>query len=104
MAEIVVNQAQNGGAVSAAAGDTVVLRLAENPTTGYRWQLDSATGLMLSADEFSSVSAAPGAGGERRLCFVAPAPGTFQIQASLRRAWEAGAAPQAQFRVTVQVR
>jgi inhibitor of cysteine peptidase len=104
MAEILVGEAQNGGTVSVAVGDAVVIRLPENPTTGYRWQVDAVTRLTLVADEFSSVSSAPGAGGERHLRFITPAPGSFHVQATLRRAWEVDAAPQAQFRVTVQVR
>jgi inhibitor of cysteine peptidase len=104
MAEILVRETQNGGTVGVAAGDTVAVRLPENPTTGYRWQVDALTGLTLVADEFSPRSPAPGAGGERELRFIAPATGVFHIQATLRRAWEVGAAPQAQFRVTIQVR
>jgi inhibitor of cysteine peptidase len=104
MAEIVVLEAQNGSTVAADVGDSLVVRLPENPTTGYRWQIDAATGLTLVADDSARASSAPGAGGERQLRFTAPAPGVFRVEASLRRAWERDTEPQARFQVVIQVR
>jgi inhibitor of cysteine peptidase len=104
MSEIVVSEAHNSGTVSVNVGDVVIIRLQENPTTGYRWQIDAAIGVTLTGDEFSGVSSAPGSGGERKLSFTAPASGTFHVQATLRRDWEQGVAPQARFAIAIQVR
>lgn len=103
MAEIFVNETQNGASLRVGVGDILVIDLRENPTTGYRWLIDEATGVTPVGDEFSAISLAPGAGGKRKLSFIAPTPGLFHIQASLCRSWEQAAAPQAQFRVTIQV-
>lgn len=104
MAEIIITEAQNGGTISINVGDVVIISLQENPTTGYRWQIDAATGVTLTSDEFFGVSLAPGGGGERKLSFTAPASGTFQVRAILRRGWEQGVAPQSQFRIVIKVR
>jgi inhibitor of cysteine peptidase len=104
MAEILVTQAQNGSNLGISAGDVVVVRLAENPTTGYRWQMDASPGLTLTGDQFSSSSTSAGAGGERIWRFASSASGIFRIEASLRRAWEADVPPQTRFQVTFQVR
>jgi inhibitor of cysteine peptidase len=84
-------------------GDAVVVRLPENPTTGYRWQFDAAVGLTVSGESFSPGSAAPGAAGERALRLVAAAPGTYLFTAALRRPWETGIPPQDTFSLSIEV-
>lgn len=103
MAEIAVNLGSSGGRVSASAGDFIVVRLSESPTTGHRWEVESSGGLELSNDSFSGSSGAPGAGGERVFRFAAVTPGLASIKATLRRAWETGIPGQRQFEVTVDV-
>lgn len=100
MAEIVLTQAHSGQKVEAKAGDVVVIRLAENPTTGYRWEV--AGGPVLSGDEFFPAGEAPGAGGERVLRFSLAGPGTTRFSAVLGRQWETEAPPQARFEVTIE--
>jgi len=103
MAEIVLTQTQSGIRVSAAPEDVIVIRLAEPPTTGYRWQVENAAGLVLTGDDFTVSSSAPGTGGERRFRFVVQQSGTARIVLSLRRPWETGPTPAARFEVTVEV-
>jgi inhibitor of cysteine peptidase len=75
-----------------ARDDEVVMRLAENPTTGYRWQLtqSGAGELELVEDRFvtGAAGAAPGAGGSRLVRFAGRKPGEVRIEAVLRRAWD----------------
>ena len=104
MAELVLTQTQSGIRVSAAPEDVIVIRLAEHPTTGYRWQVENAAGLGLTGDDFTVSASAPGTGGERAFRFAVQQSGTAQIALSLRRPWEAGTAPAARFEVTVEVR
>jgi len=77
--------------------DEVVVRLEENPTTGYRWELtQSGVGrLGLVQDEFvpGAGGDAPGAAGRRVLRFLALAPGNVQIHAVKKRAWQTDIAP-----------
>ncbi len=103
MAELVLTQTQSGMHVSAAPADVIVIRLAEHPTTGYRWQVENASGLVLTGDDFTVSSNAPGTGGERAFRFAVQQSGTARIALSLRRQWEAGTAPAARFEVTVEV-
>lgn len=74
-------------------GDEVVLRLEENPTTGYRWQIaqSGAGELGLVDDRFvpGAGDTAPGAGGHRIVRFVGRQPGEVRLEAVLRRSWEA---------------
>jgi predicted secreted protein len=76
-----------------ALGDGLVLRLAENPTTGYRWQLSQSGPGELSLVEERFVAgadgAAPGAGGHRLVRFIGRRSGEVRVQAVLRRSWEA---------------
>ena len=104
MAELVLTQTQSGTYVSAAPGDVIVIRLAEHPTTGYRWQVEHVAGLVPTGDDFTVSSRTPGTGGERTFRFTVQQSGTTRIALSLRRPWEASAAPAAHFEVTVEVR
>ena len=104
MAEIAITLGSSGSRVSASAGDFIVVRLSENPTTGHRWEVESAGGLELLNDSFMGSSGVPGAGGERVFRFAAVTPGLAGIKATLRRAWESGIPGQGQFEVTIEVR
>ena len=102
MAEIVVAQVQSGGRTSATVGDLVVLRLSENPTTGYRWEVRTSGGLTQVGDDFVAASNAPGAGGERHLRFLVQTPGLSHIDASLRRSWETERTPLNAFTLSIE--
>ena len=97
-----IDASQRGGRVRVAAGDLVQISLPENPSTGYRWELDRLpVGTHLVGDHVERRrQAAPGAAGLRVLTIRVHKGGT--LSACLRRAWEA-AAPVATFTVTVTV-
>jgi inhibitor of cysteine peptidase len=103
MAELILTQTQSGRRVSAAPADVIVIRLAERPTTGYRWQVENAAGLVQAGANFTASSSVPGTGGERTCRFAAQQSGTARIALSLRRPWEAGTAPVDRFEVTIEV-
>jgi inhibitor of cysteine peptidase len=105
MAEIVVGEGHNGGTISAKTGDRIVIRLPENPTTGFRWQAEPANleVLELQSDEFAqAASAAMGSGGVRILQYLARGAGNTSIALRLGRPWEANA-PRSQFTIGVAV-
>jgi inhibitor of cysteine peptidase len=85
------------------------VRLAENPTTGYRWELSqSGNGqLELLEDAFegagSNGTGAPGAAGYRRFRFIARQSGQVQLEASLRRSWEPPAAASRHWQLSVDI-
>lgn len=63
---IMIDQAQSGHSVDLPVGQVIELRLAENPTTGYRWVF-TAKGdptCVVVGDRFEGSAGPPGAGGE----------------------------------------
>jgi predicted secreted protein len=84
-----------------ARDEALTLRLAENPTTGFRWHVSQSGpgGLHLLDEQFVAGAGAPGAGGQRVLRFVGQRPGEVRLQAVLRRPWEPDAAAGAETRV-----
>ena len=104
MAQYTLVDSQDGTALSLYAGDVVVLRLAENPTTGYRWEIVSAKGFEVEADDFTvALGGALGHGGERALRFKATVAGTARIEAVLRRSWET-TVPLRRYSITADIR
>lgn len=85
MEVIELGAADDGRSVELRPGQVVVLRLPENPTTGYRWE--APAGLALLADSFEPGGAAAGAAGLRVLRFEAGA-GSYRFD--LRRPWGGG--------------
>jgi len=82
MDAVTLTEADSGRSLAVAPGTQVVLRLPENPTTGYRWQVPP--GVTVASDEFLAVGAdaGAGAGGERVLTLVAlatPLRVTFEL-------------------------
>jgi inhibitor of cysteine peptidase len=84
-----------------APGETLIIRLQENPTTGYRWTVESNAGMRLDDDSFSRTGTGVGGGGSRRLQWTAQAPGTHSITLLLRRPWEAADTAIGRFSLTV---
>ena len=98
-----VTKEHNGTTVELHVGDPLQIELAENPTTGYRWQLPlPATPLLeLQNDSFEVPTTACGAGGLRRWRFLAAQAGTAKIEMEHRRSWEKSAVEK--FTLTVEV-
>jgi inhibitor of cysteine peptidase len=99
-----VDQAQNGSSLEVSPGGALEVRLPENPTTGYRWQLHSAgdQSLEIKADSFERSPGGVGAGGTRCWRFHAAQAGRVHLEFSLRRSWQPQ--PVETFRITVVVK
>ena len=105
MAQITLTEADNGKVVDAHSGDEIVIRLPENPTTGYRWGQDSAgdAKASLSGDTNQMSGTAAGGGGARVLTFQAKGAGDVPLRLKLWRAWEGDASVTKRFAVTVRI-
>lgn len=87
--------------VSVRVGDRIVLRLPENPTTGYRWQTEFPPFLRLAHDA-NEHGEAPGAGGFRVLELVVAAAGLDEIRLACARPMDAANARIDQFNVVLE--
>jgi len=88
---IVLTSASNGTSSSITVGESFSICLPENPTTGYRWELDSpdTSILKIQEDRYNSDSIMQaGAGGVHTFIFQGIAPGTTKVSIRLRRPWE----------------
>jgi inhibitor of cysteine peptidase len=91
--------------VEAAVGDSLVLTLPENATTGYQWVVSRTPDVLeVVADEaVPPETAAPGAGGMRRWRWTARRPGSDRLVLELRRPWQREEAPEDAVVVEVSV-
>jgi inhibitor of cysteine peptidase len=101
-----VSETDNGRTLQARVGDVIYVRLAENPTTGYRWIVlpGAESVLPLRNDDFQQdVSGGIGSGGVRSFRFEVIDLGTAQLELVLRPEWEPASSAQKQYRLTVVV-
>ena len=105
MTEIVVGEEDRGRFIEAVQGSRVLLRLPENPSTGYRWEVETFEGdaLKLQTDTYQPPSIITlWAGGVRVVDFLAQSSGTVLLRLRLRRPWDPEDVAKA-FEVTVHV-
>jgi inhibitor of cysteine peptidase len=71
-------------------GETIELRLPENPTTGYRWSLDVEPpgASAVTGSRFETGGPGIGAGGMRIFTIAINGLGAVKLQAKLWREWE----------------
>ena len=107
MSDHTLTEAAHGSTLQLALGDTISLRLAENPSTGYRWQLTLGAGLEAAGDDYTPglpvVAGVVGAGGERVFGIRATQAGHSTVSALLRRGWDDAATPARRFDLALQV-
>ncbi len=107
MASVTLTQLDNGKSVEAAVGDLVIIRLPENPTTGFRWaveKMEEQTLALQNMDFSLPPSTGVGGGGEKTLVFQAKRADAARIQLKLWREWEGDRSISKRYSVTVHVR
>lgn len=105
MAMQVIRENSNGRELALARGLTFQIRLEENPTAGYRWQVvaDAAPTCTLVGDSYEAPAGrAPGRPGLHSWTFRVQQAGKASIELIMRRSWESGAPPAKAFRVTIK--
>jgi inhibitor of cysteine peptidase len=105
MPHTTLTQADNHRSVEVALGEAIVLRLPENPTTGYRWAVDQIDPdkLLIQATQFSLLGAGAGAGGEKTLTLKANQPGVARLHLKLWREWEGEASIIDRYQIAIQI-
>lgn len=107
MSAVVIEKDGEGGEYEVPLGETVSLRLPENPTTGYRWEVESLDNSILgppASDFWPSGEPSVGTGGTRIFTFEARSPGVTLLRLILKRSWESKQQAADHFEITVQVR
>jgi inhibitor of cysteine peptidase len=103
---LVVTQEQNKDTVSVNQGSVISVRLQENPTTGYQWNLTTTPGLRVISDNFvpsDTTGKLVGSGGTRIWDISATAKGEQKINAVYMRSWEPVTGNETSFLLTVSV-
>jgi inhibitor of cysteine peptidase len=96
----------HGNTIEVQPGDGIIVRLPENPTTGFTWAIDAASDdvLPLQDSEYSAeAGTGVGGGGQRSLTFKAMKAGTVRLQLKLWREWEGDKSVTDRFTVTIRV-
>ena len=104
---ITVGDADAGKTVELSQGDTLVVALAGNITTGYNWEilpLDPAVLQQVGVPQVTPDSTALGAGGKIALKFQAVKSGRAKLSLVYRRSWEKDVPPLKTFDITVVVK
>jgi inhibitor of cysteine peptidase len=97
-----LRRADSGARVAIRTGDTVDVRLPENPTTGYRWHAEiDSTALRQVGDQYEGPTSPRGASGARVLTFEALRPGQTLLRLVNRRSWEAEVSDEFLARISV---
>ncbi len=106
--QVSVDATYSGKQAQAAVGDTVVVTLDSNPSTGFKWELTrlSDTNVLKMADNKFEAPAKviPGAGGKEVWTFKALAAGTCSIRMEYSRPWTGGEKAMQVFELTVVVK
>ena len=85
----VLSVADNGKTIDLRVGHSVLLRLPENPSTGYGWTFDADSRLVEISEKRHVHSAETiGSGGESQWSIKATAPGTATLRLKHWREWE----------------
>lgn len=100
----------SGSTTAVRVGAEVVIRLAENPTTGYAWEFrqTGSGGLSIVDNRFEAGGSAgspplPGAAGYRVVRLVGKHAGTVHLEAVERRPWETSGGEQRRREFTIVV-
>lgn len=90
MARIAVSQADDGRSLAVRLGDLVCLSLAENPTTGYRWDIEETSNILeLQQDTYGSqVPAQLGRPSTRVFVFRVAGAGLVKLRLRRWRPWQ----------------
>ncbi len=106
-----LSEQDSGTAISLRPGDSVVISLSSNPSTGYRWQADAANSPSIALQQGAPLyvpganAGMPGAGGTEVITLVAAEAGTADYRFVYARPWETDVTPQPDdvFTVTLTV-
>jgi inhibitor of cysteine peptidase len=98
----VLSERDSGRTLEVSLATVITVQLRENPSTGYRWQVETVNGLEQIGDRFIPPGAGIGAAGLREFQFRAGRVGTHALRVKHWRDW-AGSVT-GRFEATIQVK
>ncbi|HVP94549.1 MAG TPA: protease inhibitor I42 family protein [Methanoregulaceae archaeon] len=104
---LVITEEQNNATVSVNQGNTITLKLPENPTTGFQWNLTTTPGLTITGDRYvpsDKTGTLVGSGGTHIWEIAATGTGTQEVSAIYKRSWEPITGNETMFGITFMVR
>lgn len=103
---LVVTESQNTATMYMNKSRVITVKLSENPTTGYQWNLTTTPGLHILKDSYipsDSTGKLVGSGGTRLWDISTEVTGEQKIHAVYKRSWEQTAGNETTFSITVIV-
>jgi inhibitor of cysteine peptidase len=87
---ITLTEKDTGATLQMRVGQTLLIQLPANPTTGYTWTVNGSVAPLTKSGKtnYAANSSAMGAGGTQSLTFYAENTGTATITLDYRRPWE----------------
>ncbi|MEU7138107.1 protease inhibitor I42 family protein [Nocardia sp. NPDC046473] len=108
-APVTAGEGDNGQERRVAVGQSLVVTLPANPSTGYMWQITELDANLLQAQgdpgfkPDPNVPVAPGSGGGSVWTFVGKAAGITKLSMDYLRPWEQGVEPAQTYSLTIKV-
>jgi inhibitor of cysteine peptidase len=102
----VISEDMNGQTVTVKTGETFIIKLSGNPTTGYGWQLTNVDETILKQvnnPSYKPDTLMTGSGGTYTYKFTAQSAGTTTLNFSYLRSWEKNVPPYKTFTITLMV-
>ncbi|MFZ2959949.1 MAG: protease inhibitor I42 family protein [Candidatus Ozemobacteraceae bacterium] len=103
--EVVIDATKDGQEMNLFLGQVLSIKLAENPTTGYRWSVEDFKPNILEQLEavYKGNSGTIGAGGEKIFGFLAKKVGETPLKLEYNRPWEEASHPAKTFSIKIKV-
>ena len=104
--QLVVTEEQNGATVNVNTGAIITVKLQENPTTGYSWNLTTTSGLQIINGTYKptyTTGKMVGSGGTHIWDISAVSTGEQKIKGVYMRSWEPTSGNETSFSMTVVV-
>jgi predicted secreted protein len=101
-----ITESHNGKTLNLKNGETFYLKLYENPSTGYSWQLNLSKGLSILSDNYTQDPEPPGyvgGGGTHLWVIKAVTQGSQQVNGIYKRSWENTTGTEENFTLYVKI-